>query len=212
MTAPCHRNSGGAEIRAEMGIPTDAFLIGYGGNVGVAAGLEGVIQAFDGWPTDAPKPFLLVAGAGASLDACRTLAARVANDHIRFLTPWPAEKTGPVYNAADVLVLPTQGVQSLVSVPSKLNSYMLAGRPMIAQAIAGSDLARTIEDASCGWVIKPGSPQVLAATMREVMALPEDERNRRGRAGREYALRHLTRSTCLPQMIELLEQAASPGF
>ena len=156
-------DSDGAEIRAEMGIPADAFLMVYGGNVGVAAGLEGVIQAFDTWPLDTPKPYLLVAGAGASLDACRTLAARVASDHVRFLTPWPTEKTGPVLSAADVLVLPTQGAQSLVSVPSKLISYMLSGRPVIAQAIPGSDLAHTVEDARLRMGGRAGFPRGLGS-------------------------------------------------
>jgi glycosyltransferase involved in cell wall biosynthesis len=202
-------DSGGAQLRAEMGIPPDAFLMVYGGNVGVAAGLEGVIQALDNWPLDTPRPYLLVAGAGASLDACRTLAARVAGDHIRFLTPWPTEKTGPVHSAADILVLPTQGAQSMVSVPSKLISYMLSGRPVIAQAIPGSDLARTVEDSRCGWVVEPGSPEVLATTIREVMALPEIERVQRGEAGRAFACHYLTRAACLPQVVRVLEQAAS---
>ena len=191
-----------------MGIPADAFLLVYGGNVGAAAGVEGVIQALDGWPGDTLQPYLLVAGAGANLEACQALAARIASDRVRFYTPWPTEKTGPVYSAADVLILPTRGQQSLVSVPSKLIAYMLAGRPVLAQAVQNSDLSETIKAAGCGWSVEPESPQALAAVIREIMALPVDQRARLGRAGQAYARRYLTRSACLPKIIELLERAA----
>jgi glycosyltransferase involved in cell wall biosynthesis len=93
--------------------------------------------------------------------------------------------------------------------PSKLISYMLAGRPIIAQALRDSDVARTIAEASCGWVVEPDHPQELAAMMQEAIALPTAERERRGRAGREYALKNLVRSANLPRVIAVLEKAAN---
>lgn len=122
-----------------------------------------------------------------------------------------AQETSEVLRAADVLLLPTQREQSLVSMPSKLISYMLAGRPVIAQAVPGSDLAQTIEDADCGWVVQPEDPKILAEAIRKVMALPFEERNRRGLSGRDYALRHFTQATCLPKVINLLEQIVELG-
>jgi len=198
--------SGGDEIRAEMDIPREACLLVYGGNVGVAAGVEGIIHVFANWPTDEPRPYFLIAGAGPCVDSCRLAAAQIEGDLVRFYTPWPAEKTGAVYEAADILILPTQGQQSLVSVPSKLIYYMLAGRPVIAQAVPGSDLAQTIEKAGCGWVIEPNDSEALATMIRKAMALPAHKRFELGNAGRLYALHHLTRSVCLPRVVSLLEQ------
>jgi glycosyltransferase involved in cell wall biosynthesis len=197
-------DAGGLELRAELRIPADAFLLVYGGNIGIAAGVEGVIEAWGRLPV-ASRPYLLIAGEGASLVACQALAMQIAPLQVRFYTPWPAEKTSAVYAAADVLVLPTRGAQSLASVPSKLISYMLAARPVLAQALPDSDLAHTIREAGCGWVVEPDRPEILADTIRQIMALPRDELRRLGQAGRDYALRHLTRSACLPKVIEVLE-------
>jgi len=200
-------DEGGAALRAEVGIGEKEFLLVYGGNVGAAADVEGVIQALGRLP-DALRPHLLIAGAGSRLADCRILAEAIAPGNVTFYTPWPAEKTSPVYAAADVLMLPTQGTQSLVSVPSKLIAYMLSARPIIAQAVSGSDLANMIQEAGCGWIVEPGQPDLLADTIREVMCLPPGELRQRGQAGRMYALQRLTRAACLPRVIAILEEAA----
>lgn len=200
-------DEGGVQLRAEVGIGDDVFLLVYGGNIGTAAGVEGVIEAL-GRLSAASRPHFLVAGAGSSLADCQALADAMASQHVSFYTPWPAEKTSPVYAAADVLVLPTRGAQSLVSVPSKLIAYMLSARPIIAQAISGSDLANAIQEAGCGWLVEPNQPDRLADTIREVMSLSSAELRRRGQAGREYALHNFARAICLPRVIAILEESA----
>ena len=76
-----------------------------------------------------------------------------------------------ILGAADVLILPTRVRQSLVSVPSKLMSYMLAARPVIALALPQSDLAEVVERSGCGWIVEPDQPERLAALVSEVMLL-----------------------------------------
>ena len=205
--APGVSDEASLQIRAECGLAPDAFLIVYGGSIGAAAGVEGVIDAFRFLP-NAPPVFLLVAGSGPSLPTCQTLVRQMADTRVVFYTPWATDKTAAVYGAANVLVLPTRGQQSLASMPSKFISYMLAGRPIIAQAMPDSDLARTIEEAGCGWVVPPDQPEELARTILEVMSVPYDELRRRGTAGRDYALGRFTRSACLPRIIQVLDQAA----
>jgi colanic acid biosynthesis glycosyl transferase WcaI len=194
-------------LRTRYGIPHDAFVAVYGGNVAFAAGVETIVEAFQSLNA-VHDAHLLIAGEGANLDRCRQLAQDPANPRIRFHTPWPRSENSMILSAADVLILPTRGAVSLAAMPSKLIAYMLAARPVIALALPQSDLARVIQGAGCGWVIEPDQPQLLAETIRMVKTLPEEERIRRGQAGRSYALNHLTREACLPKVIGLLEQSA----
>ncbi len=194
-------------LRTRYGIPHDAFVAVYGGNVAFAAGVETVVEAFRSLNA-VHDAHLLIAGEGANLDKCRQMAQDSANPRIRFHTPWPRSENSMVLSAADVLILPTRGAVSLAAMPSKLISYMLAARPVVALALPQSDLAQVIQGADCGWVIEPDQPQLLAETIRMVKALPEEERIRRGQAGRSYALNHLTREACVPKVIGLLEQSA----
>ena len=196
------------EFRANRNIPYDAFVIVYGGNVGAAAGVETVIESFR-YLTNSREVYLIIAGAGGNLAACQQLAKKIDCRRVSFHTPWLLEETSMILSASDVLILPTRGRQSLVSVPSKLIAYMLAARPVIALALPQSDLAEMVERSGCGWVVEPDQPEQLAAKIKEVMAIEPSERTRRGQAGRMFALRNLTREVCLPKVIAILEAAGA---
>jgi glycosyltransferase involved in cell wall biosynthesis len=129
-------------------------------------------------------------------------------DRIFFYTPWPKKDTGIVLGAADVLLLPTQGEQSLVSVPSKLISYMLSGRPVLAMVHSNSDTAKLIIKAKAGWVISPDDPVATAAALKVIAASPAEDVRAAGARGLDYALCHLTREANLPRMIQLLLETA----
>lgn len=194
-------------FRHQAGIPDKAFVVAYGGNIGVAAGVETVVSAFQ-YLQDAQGLHLLVAGQGSRLAACRWLARELAAERTVFYSPWPAQETSLLLRSADVLVLPTRGRQSLASVPSKLISYMLAARPVIALALPGSDIAEIVGQAGCGWIVPPDRPDLLADQIKKVMGMETRELCHRGQAGRTFALEHLTRETCLPQVIDVLEACA----
>jgi colanic acid biosynthesis glycosyl transferase WcaI len=216
-------------FRNRLGIPPQAFVLAYGGNIGVAAGLETVIEASlhlgdreaatSSERSEAAGVYLLIGGEGSRLAACQALTQRSVRPHrpvsdpargrVVFHTPWPVEETSLLLRSADVLVLPTRGTQSLASVPSKLVSYMLAARPVIALALPDSDVAELIERSGCGWVVEPDDPERLAARIEEVKELSSDELARRGHAGREFALRNLSRSINVPRAIDILERAAA---
>lgn len=112
-----------------------------------------------------------------------------------------------VLRAADVLILPTHGGQSMASVPSKLIAYMLAARPIIALALPGSDAAAIIEQSGCGWVVPPDQPGLLASNVQAIMSMEQTVLDRRGQAARRYALKHFTQESCLPRVLEIIEHA-----
>jgi len=200
-----------AQFRERLGIPPQAVVVAYGGNVGMAAGVETVVESFSG-QKDTNDLYLVIAGEGSQLTACQMLAVKTNNPRIKFYTPWPKDETSMLLSAADVLILPTRGQQSLASVPSKLITYMLAARPVIALALRGSDVAEVIGQSGCGWLVEPDQPAQLAAKLREVMSLPTEERAKRGQAGRDYALKHFTQETCVPEIIQIIENAVMhPG-
>ncbi len=173
-----------------------------------AAGVETLIEAF-GCTDPALNLYLLVAGDGSRLAACQALAGELNTGCIFFHSPWHTDETSSVLAAADILVLPTRGEQSLVSVPSKLISYMLAARPIVAQAVARSDLSHIVSEADCGWIVEPGSGALLAAALHAAAQTNVGERQAMGNRGRSYALRHMTTEANLPRVISLLENSAA---
>jgi colanic acid biosynthesis glycosyl transferase WcaI len=196
-------------FRDTLGIPKEAFVLAYGGNIGAAAGVETVIDALRSLSTHA-KVALVVAGEGSRLEACRSAALPLGPSRVVFRAPWAEEETDVLLSMANVLVLPTSGTQSLASVPSKAIRYLLAGRPVLALALPGSDLAVLMEQSGGGWVVEPSRPDLLAAKIEEVARLSAAELNSMGQAGREFAIENLTRGVCLPRVTTVLERTATP--
>lgn len=198
----------GKEYRIQQGLKDTEFLLVYGGNIGVAAGVEQLIESMHLLSKE-PDIRLLVAGSGSQLLPCQRLAQQ-CGDRVRFHSPWnTSDHPEKVLLAADLLVLPTRGEQSLASVPSKLLSYMLSGRPILAAALPDSDLANLIIQSGCGWVVAPDRPDLLAEKVREIKQLEPDNLNRLGQLGRNFVLQNLSKDICLPKVINILRDIAN---
>jgi colanic acid biosynthesis glycosyl transferase WcaI len=194
------------EFRKERGISEDAFVLVYGGNIGRAAGVEIVLQAMKQLISGREIVFI-IAGSGSQLTDCQKQASEITNTRVLFHTPWASEETFKVLAAADVLVLPTSGSQSLVSVPSKMISYMLTARPILAAVHQESDIAEVIGRTGCGWVVPPDSPEQLVRKIKEILKTSEDQLVQMGQSGREYALQNFVSEICLPKVIDIILSA-----
>lgn len=192
--------------RNMFGTGPDAFLFVFAGNVAAACGVEDVISTVSGLDDELPVMFV-VAGSGGALERCRGVVARYQTAKVKFIGPFQANETLPILSAGDVLILPTQGDQSLVSMPSKLVSYLMSGRPVLAIARHESDLARVVNGSGCGWVVEPGDSDALARQLRAITVMDRLDLARKGALGREYALTHFSAEFCLPKLITVVEGA-----
>ena len=195
-------------FRRGLGVPDEAVLAVFGGNVNSGASVETLVAAMKALRDD-PRLHLLVAGEGSELDRCVRAAGEAGLERVRFLSPWPEAQTAAVLGSADVLLLPTHGRQPMASVPSKLIAYFLAGRPVVALAAPGSDLSDWIAGSGAGWVVPPDDPASLAERLRTVASLTSAERAERGARGRATALREMTREANLPKLVGIVEAAAA---
>ncbi len=193
------------DYRAKYGIPQNDFVVMYGGNIGVAAGVEIVIKAFQLVEKSSDKIWLLIAGGGSQLEECRRIVQNDKISRVVFHHPWLKEETAEVLNIANLMILPTMGQQSLVSVPSKLISYMLSGKAILSTALPHSELANVVEKSNCGWHIEPESPDLISEEVIKISKLPTSNLLACGEAGRRYALGNSTDEVCIPKVINLIE-------
>ncbi len=191
-------------IRSQFSIPEEEFLVAFGGNIGVGAGVETLIRA----SATLEHIQVLIAGGGSEFINCQKLANEIAPTKVSFYSPWPIEKTRALYQSADVLVLSTHRAQSFASIPSKMVRYMLSGRPIIASALPETELAFLIENSGCGWVIHPDDPTVLAQALLHAKQVGPTERNLRGQAGRNYALQNFTARSNIQKIVRIIEKGS----
>jgi colanic acid biosynthesis glycosyl transferase WcaI len=168
------------------------FVVSYAGNMGPTMGLDAVLEAADQLRDRDDVIFLLVGGGSLVDDIGAAIDARSLRN-VRQVPYQPSAVVPQIYGASDVsLVLQARGTGSHV-LPSKVYRIMAYGKPLIACADPGSDLAQLVMDAGCGIVVPAGDSTALARAIRSA----RDNRvewQRKGLAGRDYVERHYSRA------------------
>ena len=196
-------NESSESIRNLKNIPGDSFIVVVGGNIGVAAGVEGAIETFNKFIND-KNIILLIAGDGNRFNTCESLAHNNSTNSIRFYRPWPKEETSLVLSSADIFLVPTISGQSRASVPSKIISYMFAGKPIIVQAYDDTEVAEIIKNANCGWVVEPGDNEKLGKLISDIPYINKSELSEMGSNGKNYAMEKFSKEKCLPKVINVI--------
>ena len=106
----------------------------------------------------------------------------------------PFERLNELLNLADIHLLPQSADAADLVMPSKLTGMMASGRPVIATAVPGTQLASVVEDH--GLVIPPAN---TARMCEAIVQLAEDAalRARFGDAARTHAVEVLSTDTIM---------------
>lgn len=85
-----------------------------------------------------------------------------------------------------------------LTIPSKVQSYMACGRPVVA-ALDGEG-ARVVEEACAGIVVPAEDATALAEAVVRLSEMPSSERDAMGRNGRRYFLQEFERDALITRL------------
>ncbi|MEX0626376.1 MAG: glycosyltransferase family 4 protein [Chloroflexota bacterium] len=134
-----------------------------------------------------PGATVVVASEGAGADWLRAHGGGVQN--LRILPFQPYDQVADMLASADVLLAVLERDASAFSVPSKILTYLAAGRPILAAIPSENPAAQAIDQAGAGTVVDPGDAAGLAAAARAMLA-DRDRLRSAGEAARGYADSH----------------------
>jgi len=106
-------------------------------------------------------------------------------------------------NLADIHLLPQRADAADLVMPSKLTGMLASGRPVLATAHAGTELAGVV--AGCGVVVEPGNVQAFVDALRQ-LAEDGELRDCLGKAARRYAEDNLSKESVLSRFEQKLMQ------
>ncbi|MGC2059590.1 MAG: glycosyltransferase family 4 protein [Candidatus Sulfotelmatobacter sp.] len=180
------------------------FVVSYIGTIGMAHGLETIIESATRLQHSNPEIVFLILGEGTEKVSVMSQARERRLENVRFVEQQPREKIPGYICASDVcLVLLKKADLFKTVIPTKMLEFMSCARPVI---LGVDGQARAIlEEARGGLVIEPENSDALVSAIRLLAANPQMAAEL-GRNGRQYIVRKFSRRETADKYIRVLER------
>jgi len=187
--------------RKELGAE-GKFLICYTGTMGLAHGLETLIEAAAILQKENPRVQFLLVGEGADKERILRLAEARSLSNVTFLGQQARETVPALISASDAcLVILRKDPVFKTVIPTKMLEFMSCARPVV---LAVDGQARGILDAAqAGVFVAPEDARGLVKAIEELAADPT-LCEKLGANGRTYILRNFSRKRTAMDYLEIL--------
>lgn len=187
---------------------TSHFVFEYVGSINAHSNVDLIIRAFSN--ANIHNAELKIYGGGDNKEHCVTLVKELGLTNVVF-DYVKREQVPSVQADATVLVLALSKGNGAFSLPSKVTSYMLSGRPLLVSIDDESATSRYIREADCGIVVPPGSLDLLSEAFKVFCSLPFDRLSAMGRHARSFAETRLTREHNLSIVVNHINSILKDG-
>lgn len=175
-------------------VDNHVFDLLYAGNIGPASDCETIIEAARLLRNHEDIHFHLVGG-GLSKDNCEKLAKGL--DNVTFHGSYPVSEMKQFYDLADSFLITMKDNEVVnYTLPAKMQSYMLNGKPIIG-AING-ETSRVISEANCGLCGIASDPKMLAKNILKIKG--DGDYIQKGNNGLTYYQNNFNKERLLDQL------------
>jgi colanic acid biosynthesis glycosyl transferase WcaI len=191
------------DLRRELGVD-GKFVVSYIGTMGMAHGLETIIDAATRFQNTNPGIVFLMVGEGADKDRVVALAQQRGLKNLHFVNQQPREEIPAYICASDVcLVLLKKTDLFKTVIPTKMLEFMSCARPVI---LGVDGQARAIlEEAGGGLAVDPENSDALVNAILCLAANREMAREL-GQSGREHMVCKFSRQQTAEKYIGVLDR------
>jgi glycosyltransferase involved in cell wall biosynthesis len=178
------------------------FCLVFAGNLGTAQSVETLVEVADKLRGLSGLKIVLV-GSGSMLSWIESQKQSRALDNLILAGRFPASEMPHFFSrAAGLLVTLKQNEAFSYTIPSKVQAYLAAGRPIIA-ALDGEG-ARIVQEAGAGLTSPAQDAEGMAKSIEQLFRMTLEQRESLGQSGRAYYLEHFEMERQSQRLVELL--------
>lgn len=161
------------------------FNVVFAGTMGKAQALDEVLDAAALIAGRLPHVQFVFIGGGIDLERLKQKSEQMFLPNVMFLPRRPVAEIGSVLCMADALLVHLKDDPLFeITLPSKTQSYLAAGRPVI-MAVRG-DATDLVKQAGAGIICSPEDAESIASAVGKLAAMHQDERDKIGKSGANY--------------------------
>jgi glycosyltransferase involved in cell wall biosynthesis len=186
----------------------DGFRVMFAGNIGTAQDFETILAAAERLRAQRDIHWAIIGDGRRQAWVEQEIARRGLQDSVHLLGRHPVRSMAGFFASADVMLVTLRRDPAFaLTIPSKVQSYLACGRPIIA-ALDGEG-ARVIEESGAGIAVRAGDSGALAAGVLKLYHMPRQERETMGRRGRLYFEQHFERELLLSRLEQWMRDLAT---
>jgi glycosyltransferase involved in cell wall biosynthesis len=185
------------------------FNVVFAGNLGTVQALGTVLDAAE-LLRDHPEIRWTLIGSGSRSGWLRTEIDRRGLRNVSLPGRFDADAMPGILPQASVLLVSL--IHSRImsrTVPSKVQAYLAAGRPIVASL--DGEGAKVIDESGAGLTCPVEDAQALASAVLRLHAMSREDLDRLGRAGRSFYHAHFDSETLTARLMELMRDTISKG-
>ena len=171
-------------LAAKYGL-SGQFVVMFAGTMGVMQRLDVLLEAAERLVAAESRIRFVFVGGGIECGLLKRIALDKHLANVVFIEKQPAENMARILGIADVTIVHLKDLPLFrIAVPSKIQAYMAAAKPIIA-GIRG-DAETIIRESGAGKVVAPEDSRAIADAVLEFYRMPEKERKTMGLRGLEF--------------------------
>ena len=189
----------------------EGFNVLFAGNLGTAQSLETLVSAAEKLKNEADIQWLIL-GDGRQEGWLRDKISELGLEKtLHLLGRFPVEKMPRYFSLADVLLVTLR--RDLIfarTIPSKVQSYLACGKPIIG-AIDGEG-AKVINESGAGFAVPAEDSDALAAKVLELYRLPSERLEEMGEQGMIYYKTNFDRDKLVNRLEKIMAKVKEGGL
>lgn len=179
-----------------------SFCLVFAGNIGKAQSFETVIEAAK-ILKDLPHIRIVIVGSGSMLDWVKQQKQEYRLNNLVLAGRYPMSLMPAIYAKSSALLVTLKRDEIFnYTIPSKIQAYLAAGKPIIA-ALDGTG-ASIIAEACAGFTCKAEDSIALAECIKQMHKLDNAGRNYLGDNGRTYFMKYFEMSAQVKNLVKIL--------
>ncbi|MCD6063861.1 MAG: WbuB-like family glycosyltransferase [Flavipsychrobacter sp.] len=195
--------------KSKMPGAKERFTILFAGTMGRAQALDKVLDAAAVLKKRNSHTIQFAfLGGGICLDELKAQKEKMGLDNVVFLPRVNNNEVGAYLAAADALLVHLKNDELFkITIPSKTQAYLQAGKPVLMAV--GGDADEMIEEATAGFCCQPENAEAIADAAIKLSLLDREELVAMGNSARNYFDRHLAIHHGVERFEKVFEEAAN---
>lgn len=190
-----------------VGMLSGYFAVVFAGNLGTAQSLDTLVKAAQ-LLLPYPSLRIVLVGSGSQDDWLAAQRQALGLTNLVLAGRYDPCDMPAIFDAAQALLVSLRADPAFsVTIPSKVQAYLAAGRPILA-SIDGEG-SRIVQEAEAGLCSAAGDATALALNIRALQAMTPSERMEMGMRGRRYFEQQFEPEALADQLVEHFKELVS---